>query len=143
MLVRLIALTILLLPALASAQEDDFLQRLELAERMMEIRPVQAQVDRAIDVYVQNYLLAASEEDKEIFRTAMRRLMNPAALEKVAVDAYAETFTLKELEAMVEYYSKPEAQSASDKQRLLNSKIAPEIGRMMDRALIRLRTDQQ
>lgn len=110
---------------------------------MMEIRPVQAQVDRAIDVYVQNYLLAASEEDKEIFRTAMRRLMNPAALEKVAVDAYAETFTLKELEAMVEYYSKPEAQSASDKQRLLNSKIAPEIGRMMDRALIRLRTDQQ
>ena len=143
MLVRLIAIIALLLPVSAQAQEDDFAQRLALAERMLEIRPAEKQVERAVDSYIRNYMFNASDEDQEIFRTAMKRLMNPKALEKVAVDAYAETFTLEELEAMVEYYSKPEAQSASDKQNLLNAKIAPEIALMMDRALIRLRSDPQ
>ncbi|MBL4803596.1 MAG: DUF2059 domain-containing protein [Alphaproteobacteria bacterium] len=141
MLIRLLTFLILFLPVTVFAQDDDFAQRLVLAERMLEIRPAEKQIDRAIDTYVKNYMFNAAEEDKEVFRTAMKRLMNPKALEKVAVDAYAETFTLEELEAMVDYYSKPEAQSASDKQRQLNSRIGPEIANMMDRALIRLRTD--
>lgn len=143
MFIRLIAIIILAWPAVAAAQDDDFVQRLELAERMAEIRPVQKQIERAVDSYIKNYMVTASDEDKELFRIAMIKAMHPKALEKVAVDAYAETFTLAELEAMVEYFSKPEAQSASDKQRALNAKIAPEIANMMDRALMRLRSDPQ
>jgi hypothetical protein len=143
MFIRLIAIIILAWPAVAAAQGDDFAQRLELAEQMVEIRPAEKQIERAVDSYIKNYMVTASDEDKELFRIAMLKTMNPKALEKVAVDAYAETFTLAELEAMVEYFSKPEAQSASDKQRVLNAKIAPEIANMMDRALMRLRSDPE
>ena len=76
--------------------------------------------------------------DQEVFRDALLALMNPKALEKIAVDAYAEIFTLVELEAMVEYFSKPEARSASDKQRELSRRLAPQIVEMLDRALIKL-----
>ncbi len=143
MLIRLIAIIILALPTIAVAQEGDFSKRLDLAEKMLEIRPAQKQVERAVDAYIKNYMVTASDKDKELFRIAMVKAMNPKALEKVAIDAYAETFTLAELEAMVEYFSKPEAQSASDKQSQLNAKIAPEISSMMDRALMRLRSDSQ
>ena len=145
MFFRLILIIAFLMPAtvFAQAQDDDFVQRLVLAEQMVEIRPIDKQLSRAIDAYITNYMFNASEADQDVFREAMKRLMNPKALEKVAVDAYAETFTLKELEAMVEYFSKPEAQSASDKQRQLNARITPEIGQMFDRALIKLRTDAQ
>ena len=136
----LIWMVAFLMPICVDAQEDDFSLRLELAEKMIAIRPAQEQLDAAVDVYINNYMFAYRESEQEIFRTAMMEVMNPKALDKIAVDAYAETFTLQELQAMVEYYTKPEAISAREKQKQLDAKMLPEMTRMLDQALMRVRT---
>jgi len=125
----------------AFAQEDDFTQRLKLAKEMVDLRPASEQLESALDAYINNYLLNLSASEKETFRSVMLQIMNPKALEKTAVDAYAEIFTLKELEAMVAYYSLPEARSSRDKQKQLNARMAPEIVRMLDQAMMRFRTE--
>ncbi len=143
MLRAFLFLLILAHPSFAVAQGDDFAQRLVLAERMLEIRPAKMQLESAVDSYISNYMFAYTERDQQIFRTAVLKVMNPKALEKVTVDAYAETFTLKELEAMVEYYAKPEARSAGEKQLEFDRKIAPEIVEMLDQALMKVRTQSR
>lgn len=111
-------------------------QRLELAKKMHEFRPVKQQVDNAIDAYVSGM----PEKDREPFRTALSTALNYQALETLSVDAMAETYTLEELTAMVEYYSKPEARSASDKYNIYAGKVYPEIGKMLDKAIMRVKT---
>lgn len=139
--VALLAMTFFLLsPALVYAQEDDFDQRMALATEMLKINPAQDQLANAVDIYIKNYMFAYPQREQEIFRTAMLEVLNPQALEKISIDAYAETFTREELEAMVEYYSRPEAKSARLKEAQLNAKIAPEMTRMLDQALMRVRT---
>lgn len=124
-------------PAKQVANDDD--RRRALAEQMHKFRPVREQINRAIDQYAQTQ----APNQREAFKTAMRNVLNYRALEKISTDAYAETFTLKELEAMVEYYSKPEARSASDKFDNYAGIVFPEITRMLDKALIRVRTGGQ
>lgn len=121
----------------AWAQDDaTYAQRLELAKKMHELRPVSEQVNTAIDQYAQTQ----PENQREAFKTAMHSVLNTKALEKISVDAYADTFTLPELEAMVEYYSKPEARSASDKFDDYAKIVYPEIVQMLDRAAMRVKT---
>ncbi|MEZ5813631.1 MAG: DUF2059 domain-containing protein [Alphaproteobacteria bacterium] len=139
MSLTLLAMTAFVFPAKA----DDFARRLELAEKMLEIRPAKVQLESAVDSYIGNYLFTHPEKEQQLFRTAVLNVMNPKALEKLSIDAYAETFTLKELESMVEYYSKPEAQSAREKQAEFNRKVAPEIVKMLDQALMKARTESK
>ena len=124
--------------AAAIANDPTYDERRQLAAKMHELRPVRDQVEMAIDQYAQSR--PASE--RESFKVAMRNVFNVKALEKISVDAYAETFTVKELRAMVEYYSKPEAISASDKFSDYANIVYPEIVRMLDRAAIRVKTGQ-
>jgi len=140
-MVRLALFVLLLMFSAPVIAEDNFSERLELAKQMLEIRPAKQQLENAVDTYIRNYMFAYPEKEQQAFRMGLLRVMNPKALEKTSVDAYAEVFTVKELQAMVEYYSKPEAQSATNKQNALNAKIAPEIVRMLDHALIRTRTE--
>ena len=113
-------------------------ERIELATKMHDLRPVRAQVEGAIDRYAET----RPANERESFKTAMRSVFNLKALEKISVDAYAETFTVEELRSMVEYYSKPEARSASDKYENYAAIVYPEIVRMLDRAAIRLKTGE-
>lgn len=123
--------------------EDDFDRRLLLAKEMLDIRPARQQLENAVDSYINNYMFTQSEKDQQAVRSALLSKVNAKALEKLSVDAYAEIFTLQELKAMVEYYSKAEARSAADKQSLLSQRIAPEIVRMLDQAIMRSRTQTQ
>ena len=132
---------IFLISAPVAWAEDDFEQRLELAEQMLDIRPARVQLESALDQYIANYMFNQPDHEQKIFRSAMLNVMNHKALNKIAVDAYAETFTVEELVAMVEYYAKPEAQSARKKQGELNRKISPEIIHMLDQALMRIRAE--
>lgn len=126
----------------AGAQSPDLEKRVALAEKMLEIRPVRAQIERAVDSYIAAALREKSENERELFRMAMLRAINVDALEKVVIDAYAETFTEQELMAMVEYYGKPEARSAAAKESELSEKISPEIIKMLDQAVMKARTGQ-
>lgn len=119
----------------------DLGRRVELAEKMVAIRPVRGQIERAVDAYIKHYMQGRSESQRELFRLAMLRAINADALEKITVDAYAETFTEKELVAMVEYYASPEARSAAAKEGELKKKIEPELIKMLDQAMMKARTE--
>ena len=115
-------------------QGSDFKEA--LAKEMHEIRPAAEQVDSAID----SVALKMQQASREGFKSKMRNLLDYRAIERISVSAMAETYTLEELEAMIEYYSKPEAQSALDKTAVYQQKVAPEIVRMIDRAVMQMRT---
>ena len=119
------------------------MQRLAVAEKMLEVRPAGEQLRGALDEYIEGYLVRYSDTEKQIFRASILKALNEKALEKTAVDAYAEIFTLKELEAMLEFYSKPEAKTIADKQNELNARVRPEIVRMLDQALLKVRLEAQ
>lgn len=124
-------------PASAAAQDEATLaKRVELAKKMHEIRPTREQVNAAID----QVAIMQPEKEREAFKSAMREILNYQAIEKISVDAMAETFTQEELDAMVEYYSKPVAKSASDKEGIYRAKVYPEIIRMLDAAMMRVKT---
>lgn len=115
---------------------EDFEQRYAIAREMHKLRPVRTQVDNAIET-VANRLPPAQREN---FRMSMKNVLNYNAIEKVSINAMAETFTLAELEAMLEYNKKPEAISANEKFGDYQAKVGPEIVRMIDKAMMRVRT---
>ncbi len=114
-----------------------FEQRYTLAQQLAEVRPVKNQVDAAIEKYVQ---LRIPEQMRDAYRNGLRKILNYSAIEKISIDAYTDTFTEAELQAMVDYYSKPEAKSANRKIEDYATKVFPEVSRMLDQALMRLKT---
>lgn len=124
------------LPAIAQEGDSAIDKRIELAEKMHELRPTRDQVYTAIDQFAQS----RPEAERDGFKAAMRNAFNVKTLEKISINAYAETYTVEELEAMVEYYSKPAAISAAAKSEDYASIVYPEIIRMLDRAAMRVRT---
>ncbi len=127
-------------PALVIEKQDPatFDQRLELSKKWHEIMPfsVRDQVNAAIEEVVR----AQPASEQEVFRVNMRNVLNYQALEKISIDAMAEIYTVPELQARVDYYAKPEAQTAAKKDDLYGQKVYPEIIRMLDQAMMRART---
>ncbi|MFP4097545.1 MAG: hypothetical protein ACLFU1_02025 [Alphaproteobacteria bacterium] len=123
-----------------SENEDEAVlaQKVELAKAMHDIRPTHEQVDSA--VYRSAMNLPPNERNK--FVASMQSMLNYNAIERISVDAMVDIYTKKELEAMVGYFSKPEATSASRKLPVWAREVQPEIVRMIDRALMRIRTGQ-
>lgn len=132
---RAVFFAFLLFPYVAFAQADDFQARLGLAKQMHEFRSSADQVDSAIEAVS----LRLPESERDDFLKAMKEALNYKAVERVSVDAMAEIFTIQELEAMVGYYSQPEARSASDKYEEYYARLGPEIIKMIDAAMMRVR----
>ncbi len=130
------------LPAAAqdpAADSSTVEKRLELAEKMHDLRSTRAQVDAAIEELSKRQ----PEAQREEFKAAMHKIFNYDAIERISIDAMVETYTLPELEAMVEYYSKPEGKSAEAKETAYAKKVFPEIIRLIDSAIMRVRTGQE
>jgi hypothetical protein len=118
---------------------DMIAKKVELAKKMHQIRPTREQIDSAIDQASRGM----PEEQRKAFLAAMRSVLNYNAIEKISVDAMVDTFTLPEMEAMVEYHTKPEAQSVAEKMPVWASKVQPEIVRMIDSAIMRVKTGSE
>ncbi len=125
-------------PAATSAapSDADIDRRINLAKQLHELRPTRQQVYDAIDRVAQNQPAA----ERESFVTAMRNILNYRAIENISINAMAEVYTAQELESMLEYYQKPEARSAAEKEQSYADKVYPELIRMLDQAMMRLRT---
>ncbi len=113
-------------------------EKINLAKKMHEIRPTRDQVNLA----VKRASLAFPKSEQQKFINAMGSMLNYNAIERISIDAMIETFTLKEISAMVEYYSKPEAKSASEKVGSWARMVQPEVANMIDKAMMRIRTGQ-
>ena len=115
-------------------QDDDTLkQKYDYALKIHQIRPAAEQVDSAINTVAK----ALPPDQRETFKVQMHAALNYHAIERISIDAMIDTFTLKELKAMYEYYSKPEAISASEKMSDWAALVQPEITKMIDKALMR------
>ncbi len=131
-------------PATAEAPKQDpatLDKRMELSKQWHKIMPVSVreQVNSAIDEVTRTL----PDNEREAFRTNLRSILNYQAIEKISTDAVAEVYTVTELEAMIEYYSKPEGKSAQLKFDSYAGKVYPEITRMLDQAIMRVRTGGQ
>ncbi len=125
--------------AKAELEDKEILkQKIDLARKMHEIRPTREQVDSA----VLKASFSLPKYERKNFIDSMSMMLNYNAIERISVDAMIETYTLKELSSMVEYYSKPEARSASKKVMSWAMIVQPEIISMIDKALMRIKTGQ-
>lgn len=111
-------------------------KRLALAGQMHEIRPARMQVEEAVE----SAAARLPPLDRESFRNEILGAFDFDRLEELSIKAMAEIFTTGELEAMVAYYGSAEAQSVSEKMPVYEDMMQPEIMKMLDKALIRLRT---
>jgi hypothetical protein len=123
----------------AAAEDTSFDARQKLATELHNLRPTKPQVHEAID----RVSKMQPESEREAFVTAMRNILDYRAIEKISIDAMVSTYTQEELEAMVEYYNKPEAQSAMGKEQAYGQKVYPEIIKLLDQAMIKLRTGEE
>ena len=123
-------------PTYVSAQESDAAVRLDLAREYHEYRPVKPQIDRAIE----NVAANLSEGAREEFTLAMQRMLNYPAIESLSVEIMADVYTKEELEVMVAYYKQPIAQAAADKAVDYQKRLGPEIVKILDRAMMEIRT---
>ena len=127
--------------ALATAELNDkkiLAQKVILAKKMHAIRTTREQVDSA----VRGVSMALPAHERKGFIDAMSIMLNYNAIERISIDAMIETYTLKELDSMVEYFNKPEAISASKKTLSWARIVQPEISRMIDKAIMRIKTGQ-
>lgn len=127
--------------AAAKAENDDkdvLAKKIELARQMHHIRPTRTQVDSA----VMSAAMTLPTSERQNFIITMKSMLNYNAIERISIDAMVDTYTLVELELMVEYFSKPEAVSASAKVQNWARKVNPDIVRMIDEAIMRIRTGQ-
>ncbi|MCE7886401.1 MAG: hypothetical protein DYH13_02725 [Alphaproteobacteria bacterium PRO2] len=116
----------------------DLDKRIALSKKWHGLMPVS--VRDQVNIAIDEAAAMQPENQKEIFRANMRNILNYQAIEKISIDAMAEIYTVAELQALVDYYSKPEAKSATAKHQLYAGKVYPEITRMLDQAMMKART---
>ncbi|NCC23060.1 MAG: DUF2059 domain-containing protein [Alphaproteobacteria bacterium] len=115
---------------------SDMDRKIDLARQMHAIRPAREQIDMAVDKVSE----LLPDQDRAKFQIAVRRMIDYKALERHSIEAMAQVFTVDELAAMVDFYSKPEAQHISEKLEEYNKLIEPEVFRMLDAAMMEVRT---
>lgn len=115
--------------------DEQLAHKVELAKKMHQIRPTAEQIDAAI----KQVAGSLPEMQRKGFVDTMTESLNYNAIERISIDAMVDVFTLKELELMVDYYTKPEAMSASDKMGDWAKIVQPEIARLIDKALMKIR----
>ncbi len=113
----------------------DMDSKMALAAKMHEIRPAADQINAAIE----QVAMSIPAQDREAFKLAMQKVLNYEVLEKLSIESMARVYTLGELEAMVEYYSKPEAMSAMEKMDQYYELVEPKIIEMLDEAMMKVR----
>lgn len=119
-----------------NGSDDDMATRMNLAKMMHEIKPARGQVEAAIEA-VAARLQPQQQED---FIAKMTDIFDFERLQQISTEAMAEVFTEAELQKMVDYYGSREAQSISEKMPVYQSVMQPEITKMLDEAIIEVRT---
>lgn len=114
----------------------DMDQRVELAEKMHDIWPVRPKVEEALDVAAQSF----PEEERAAFKAGMRKAIKYDQLEEESIAAMAKIFTVPELQKMVDFYGSPEGRAVSAKTGDYAEMLQPVMTKMLDQALLQVRT---
>lgn len=111
-------------------------ERLTLAQKMHDIRPVRVQVGAAVDQVIKTIPV----NEQEQFKTEIMASFDFDALGESSVNAMAELFSVAELTRMTEYFGSEEAVSISQKMPVYEEMLRPEIMAMLNKALMKMRT---
>lgn len=114
----------------------DMKKRMELAREMHEIWPIRVKVEKGLSEVAQT--MAFSERAK--FKAAMRRAIDFEQLERDSIKIMAETFNQKELQGMVDFYGSSTGRAVSAKVDIFQEAIQPTYIKMLDKALLDIRT---
>ena len=123
----------------SGAPEKDFEERLELSRQMHKIWPVRPKVENALNAISQQI----DPQNRLAFKAAMRKAIGFGALEEASIDAMADIFSVKELEAMIAFYGSKEGRSVSFKTDDYEQALRPVLTKMIDKALLDVKLGQQ
>lgn len=135
-------LALLLLATPAFAQEEAPAEaalpqsRLELAQKMHQIWPIRTRMETAINSVSE----AFPEEKRAEIKAALRKNIQYDQLEEASIKAMAETYTDEELEKMIEFYGSETGRSISAKTGDYEVALRPIIVKMIDRAMLDIKT---
>lgn len=125
------------LPAHAQAGAEGTLnRRIDLARQMHEIKPLAVEIEDS----VRQLSLRYPEDVRVLFVSRMMQTFDRETMTEISVKAMAETFTVAELEKMVDFYGSPEGRSIAGKTPVYESLVQPEILKRIDKALMEIRT---
>jgi hypothetical protein len=110
--------------------------RIELAGQMHEIWPIRSRVESAMNVISANF----PEEKQTEVKAAMRKAIKFEQLEEESIKAMAEVFTTDELKAMIAFYGSDTGKAISAKTQDYEMILRPIMTRMIDAAMLDLRT---
>lgn len=111
---------------------DDLQERIKFATEFHDVRPIRDVINRD----VQRYAEQLPEADRENFMRYVQLRIDYVKIEELSIQAMAEIYTVPEMKAMIAYFGSPEGKSAEAKGPDYISKIAPEISRAIDAALL-------
>ncbi len=120
-------------------KDDDYQERLKLSRKMHEIWPMRPKVENVLD----NVAEQIEPQNRLRFKTAMRKSIKFDALEQASIDAMADIYTVKELEAMIAFYGSKEGRSVSYKTDDYERAIEPTLTKMIDKALLDVKLGSQ
>ena len=119
-----------------SATKDTIYQ---LAEKVLEVRPLDKQVERAI----QQITAQMPVQRRERIRMVLRNAIDIEYLEHLSLKVMADVFSRKELETMIDFYSRPEIKTMDAKLGEFNRRISPSISLMVEEAMQELKKIQK
>lgn len=122
--------------ATATAGDVGLEERLALAKELHVYISTADRINQAIE----SVSLQLPMDRQDGFRTAMRNVLNYRVIEKISVDTMAELFTVDELNYLLEYHRSPHSAKVEEKFKTYEERVGPEIMRMLDKAMMRVRT---
>ena len=115
-----------------NAKADDSAERLTLSKELHDIRHIRDSIQRDIEAYAKRVPAA----DREDFMRYVALKIDFNALEQKSIQYAADVYTAPELRAMIAYYGSADGQSAELKGSVYGSKIAKDIRREIDAAIM-------
>lgn len=124
--------------AAAEALSAEEKERLNLAIKMHEIWPIRTRMEAALESVAANF-----PEDKQTeIKAAMRKSIKFDQLEEESIKAMADVFTSEELKAMIDFYGSDTGRAISAKTGDYEMAMRPVMTRMIDAAMLDLKTGQ-
>ncbi len=120
----------------AAPMDADSNERVTLATRMIELTPPR----QTVDIVIGQIANAAPPEQRASLRQKMTDAFDYKAFQAFVINEMAQTFTVAELKKMIEYHSSPEAASIASKMRGYETRLQPQMTKMIDVALMVART---
>lgn len=137
----ILALLVVSSPSFAADAQPltaDEKSRLELAGKMHEIWPIRSRIEAALNAIAQSL----PEERQAEVKAAMRKAIKFDQLEEESTKAMAEVFSAAELQAMIDFYGSEVGKSISAKTQDYEAVLRPVLTRMIDAAMLDIRTGQ-